>query len=53
MIGKGPVLPKVTEMAFGLALSSLSFEVVPGKHFAHIEGLALASAYTGIYPSIV
>lgn len=53
MVGGRPVLPKVTEMAFGLALSSLALEVIPGEHFAHIECFALASECMGLYPSKV
>lgn len=53
MIGRGSVLSEVTEMGFCFGLSALAFEVFPGEHLAHIEGLALASASIGIYPSKV
>jgi hypothetical protein len=50
MVGGGSILLEIAKMALIFAFGGIAFEVVPGEHLGHVEGLALAAECTTSYP---
>lgn len=50
VVGRGSILLEIAKVALIFAFVGIAFEVVPGEHLAHVEGLALAAECTTSYP---